>query len=213
MDELETELVDLILEFDEDDVLDHVQKMLDAGREPLKIAEVARAAMEQVGQMFEEKEIFLTELIMSGELLQAVMDKLGFSGEQAGEGEAEHGKFLIGTVQGDIHDIGKNIVTGLLGASGFQVIDIGVDQPPAKFVEAIQKHHPAIVGLSGLLTVAFDAMKATVEALEAAGLRDSVKVIIGGGACDEKVREYVQADAVAESAIQGVEIAKQWAAA
>ena len=120
------------------------------------------------------------------------------------------GKVLIGTVQGDIHDIGKNIVSFLLDINGFEVRDIGIDIPPADFVKAIEEFEPQVVGLSGLLTLAYDAMKETVQALSEAGLRDKVKVMIGGGQMSEKISDYVGADAYGKDAMHGVSLVKEW---
>ena len=117
---------------------------------------------------------------------------------------------MIGTVKGDIHDIGKNIVIFLLEANGFEVRDLGIDQPPEKFVEAIREFDPQVVGMSGLLTLAFDSMKKTVQAIEAAGLREKVRIMIGGGQVTEKVREYTGADAYGPDAVAGMKLARQW---
>ncbi|NTV35234.1 MAG: methionine synthase, partial [Deltaproteobacteria bacterium] len=116
----------------------------------------------------------------------------------------------IGTVEGDIHDIGKNIVVFLLEANGFEVRDIGINQKPAKFVEAIKEFQPKVVGMSGLLTLAFDSMKKTVEAIKEAGLRESVRIVIGGGVVTEKIKDYSGADAYAPDAMAGVRLAKEW---
>ncbi|MEM0315884.1 MAG: cobalamin-dependent protein, partial [Archaeoglobaceae archaeon] len=122
-----------------------------------------------------------------------------------GERKAESkGRIVIGSVEGDVHDIGKNIVIALLEAEGFEVIDLGVDQPPEAFVEAIKKHNPQVVGLSGLLTEAIESMKKTVDAIKSAGLRDKVKIIVGGGRTSEEVRAYTGADAWADDAAVGV---------
>jgi 5-methyltetrahydrofolate--homocysteine methyltransferase len=123
------------------------------------------------------------------------------------------GRVVIGTVKGDIHDIGKNIVTFLLDANGFEVRDLGVDVSPLKFVEAIRDFRPQVVGLSGFLTLAFDAMKETVEAIKAAGLRDGVKIMIGGGQVNNKIQEYAGADAYGKDAVTGVSLAKKWVGA
>jgi 5-methyltetrahydrofolate--homocysteine methyltransferase len=123
------------------------------------------------------------------------------------------GKVLIGTVAGDIHDIGKNIVSFMLDVNGFDVLDLGVDVPASKFVEAIRDFEPQVVGLSGFLTLAFDAMKETVEAIEAAGLRDGVKIMIGGGQVNEKIQEYAGADAYGKDAMAGVSLAGKWVGA
>jgi len=147
---------------------------------------------------------------MAGELLSSIMKRLGFaSGENANIQEPK-GVVLIGTVAGDIHDIGKNIVASILGANGFRVIDIGVDIPPAKFVEKVEEYQPGVVALCGLLTIAYDSMKATVAALQDAGLRDNMKIIIGGGAVDQKVCDYVGADAWGATASDAVTLCKQY---
>jgi len=119
------------------------------------------------------------------------------------------GKIVIGTVEGDVHDIGKNIVIALLEAGGFEVIDLGVDVPPEKFVEAIKEHQPDIVGMSSLLTVAIESTKKTIDAITEAGLRDKVKIIIGGGRVDEYAVNYVKPDASTDNAAQGVRLCKE----
>jgi len=123
------------------------------------------------------------------------------------------GKVVIGTVEGDIHDIGKNIVSFLLDVNGFDVLDLGVDVSPQKFVEAIRAFQPQVVGLSGFLTLAFDVMKETVEAIQAAGLRDEVKIMIGGGQVNEEIRKYAGADAYGKDAMAGVSLAQKWVGA
>lgn len=212
-DESEQALIDAFMDFEEDDVLDQVDALLEAGKPPLKIAEIAKNAMDDIGDMFQNKEIFLTELIMAGELMNLVMEKLGFKGG-AKEDESQYkGKIVFGTVKGDVHDIGKNIVTSLLASNDYFVIDLGVEVPPEKFVESVKEHSPQVVGMSGLLTISYDAMKETVEELEKAGLRDKIKIMIGGGATDEKVREYVKADAVGNEAVDAVRLANKWISA
>ena len=124
-----------------------------------------------------------------------------------------HGKVVIGTVKGDIHDIGKNIVTFMLDVNGFDVLDLGVDVSPQKFVEAIQDFKPQVVGLSGFLALAYDAMKETIEAIKKAGLRDKVKVMVGGGQVSDEVRKYTGADAYGKDAMAGVSLAKEWVGA
>jgi methanogenic corrinoid protein MtbC1 len=124
--------------------------------------------------------------------------------------EKKLGKIVLGTVQGDIHDIAKDIVGFMLDINGFEVTDLGVDVPPAKFVEAVKQSGAKIVGLSGFLTLAFDPMKYTVQALKEAGLTD-VKVMIGGGQVDEQIRQYTGADAYGKDAMAAVAIAQSWA--
>jgi 5-methyltetrahydrofolate--homocysteine methyltransferase len=147
--------------------------------------------------------------MMAGEILNAITDIVKPVLAQ-GPQVARRGKVLIGTVFGDIHDIGKNIVTFMLDVNGFEVHDLGVDVSPQAFVEAIQQHQPEVVGLSGFLTLAFDAMKATVAAIQAAGLRDGVKIMVGGGQVDEKIRAYAGADAYGDDAMEAVVLAKRW---
>ncbi|HEX5681501.1 MAG TPA: cobalamin-dependent protein, partial [Desulfobacterales bacterium] len=163
-------LIQAMVEMQEAQALQTARQLLDGGTPPLQILRGCSAAMEAIGKRFETGEYFLPHLIMAGEMMKQVSAILApfLKQEQTGAGR---GKVLIGTVKGDIHDIGKNIVTFLLEANGFDVRDIGVDQSPQKFVEAIGDFQPAVVGMSGLLTVAFESMKNTVLAIEAAGLR------------------------------------------
>jgi 5-methyltetrahydrofolate--homocysteine methyltransferase len=121
-----------------------------------------------------------------------------------------HGKVLIGTVEGDIHDIGKNIVIFMLDVNGFEILDLGIDVPPQKFVEAIQEFQPQVVALSGFLTLSFDSMKNTVAAIKSSGLRDKVKIMIGGGQINEVVNEYAGADGYGKDAVAGISMAKKW---
>ena len=202
-------LIQALVEMDEAGALKEAKALLDGGCDPVKILEACTTAMDAVGKRFESGEYFLPHLMMAGEMLKQVSDTVKplLKEEQTA---AEKGKVLIGTVKGDIHDIGKNIVTFLLEANGFEVRDIGVDQPPASFVRAVREFKPTVVGLSGLLTLAFDAMKETVQALQDAGLRDQVKIMIGGGQMSDKVKEYTGADAYGPDAMAGVRLCKQW---
>jgi len=120
------------------------------------------------------------------------------------------GKFLLGTVSGDIHDIGKDIVAFMFDVNGFEVIDLGIDVPPAKFVDEIGKSQPDIVGLSGLITLAFDSMKKTIDAIKKAGIREDIKIVIGGSQVDEVVMKYTGADGFCRDAMCGVSLAKEW---
>ena len=199
-----------ILDFDEEAVLARIKSLKEGGWTPLGIMEVARNAMGKIGKMFEEKQIFLTELIMSGELLKSLMNELSLSADASSEEGKSKGKILLGTVKDDIHDIGKNILKSLLVSEGFDVVDIGVDVPIDDFVSAAKEHAPQVVALSGLLTVAYDSMKETVEAFEKAGIRDDFKVIVGGGSTDEKVKDHAGADDFGASAVDGMEKIKNW---
>jgi 5-methyltetrahydrofolate--homocysteine methyltransferase len=207
---MKEKLVEAIADLREGEALELARAMLDAGQDPFLVLEAGKAAMSVVGERFERQEYFLPELIIAGELLEAIGDlakpKLRAEAPQA----QLEGKVVIGTVAGDIHDIGKNIVSFMLDANNFEVHDIGVDVPAAKFVEAIVNVKPDVVGMSGFLTLAYDQMRATVQAIEEAGLRDSVKIMIGGSVLDESAAEYVGADAYGKDALHAVNLAKTW---
>jgi 5-methyltetrahydrofolate--homocysteine methyltransferase len=202
------DLIALLAELKEDTALLMVKRFIEAGDDPLKIVEACRKGMEIVGEKYEAGEYFEADLIMAGEIFRKIMEILRpmIATEKVGH----VGKVVIGTVQNDIHDIGKNIVVFLLESLGFEVHDLGVDTPPERFVEKVREVKPQVVGMSGLLTVAFESMKKTVEALKEAGLRDEVKIIIGGSPVNEKVARYVGSDAFANSAPKGVNIIKKW---
>jgi len=202
-------LIDAITEMREDDALKITNELLDGGSEPVEVLDACRQAMDVIGKRFETGESFIPELILAGEMMTAITEMLKPRMAQQENGK-KLGKFVLGTVQGDIHDIAKDIVGFMLELNGFEVIDLGVDVPPAKFVEAVKESGATIVGLSGFLTLAFDPMKDTVEALKAAGLND-VKVMIGGGQIDEQIREYTGADAYGRDAMAAVALAKDWA--
>jgi methanogenic corrinoid protein MtbC1 len=206
------ELVNAIADMREAEALKLVQEMVEGGSEPMAILGAAREAMDIVGKRYEEGTYFLPELMLAGEMLNQITDILKPELGKLPEIK-RHGKVLIGTVVGDIHDIGKNIVTFMLDVNGFEVLDLGVDVPPQKFVEAILAFEPQVVGLSGFLTLAFDTMKETLEAIEAAGLRDKVKIMIGGGQINEDIKKYTGADAYGNDAVAGVSLAKKWAGA
>ncbi len=206
------ELVEAMAGMKEQEALDLAKKMLEGGEDPLKVLDLCREAVEVVGKRFEEGKYFLPELMMAGEMLKQIseMAKPLIQTEQKVE---RSGKVLIGTVEGDIHDIGKDIVTFLLDVNGFEVHDLGVDVPRQKFVDAINEFQPQVVGMSGLLTLAYDAMKNTVAAIAEAGLRDKVKIMIGGGGMSEEVREYAGADAYGADAMAAVNLSKEWTGA
>jgi methylmalonyl-CoA mutase cobalamin-binding domain/chain len=202
-------LIDAITDMREDDALKISDEMLKGGTDPLDVLEACRKAMEVVGQRFEAGECFVPELILAAEVLKQISEKIKPLIKERAVSVKKLGKVVIGTVEGDIHDIAKDIVAFMLDVSGFEVTDLGVDVPPTRFVEAVQETGATIVGLSGFLTLAYDPMKATVEALKEAGL-DDVKVMIGGGQVDEQIRQYTGADAYGHDAMAAVTLAKQW---
>jgi methanogenic corrinoid protein MtbC1 len=203
------ELIEAITEMREEDAVAITNRLLDSGASPVDVLEACREAMGIIGMKFETGESFIPELILAGEILGQISAILKPRMQQAGESK-KLGKIVLGTVQGDIHDIAKDIVGFMLDINGFEVTDLGVDVPPEKFVEAVKQTGAKIVGLSGFLTLAFDPMKATVKALKDAGLADA-KVMIGGGQIDENIRQYTGADAYGKDAMAAVAIAKSWA--
>lgn len=210
---MSNKLVEAIVEMQEEEALKLVKEMLANNVNPMEIFEQCREAVEQVGERYEKGEYFLPELMYAGEILNNISEltKKNMQGMTTSTDENSYkGTFLIGTVQGDIHDIGKNIVSFIMDANGFKVIDLGVDVPAAKFVEAIREHQPQIVGMSALLTLAIDEMKKTVDAIEEANLRDKVKILIGGAPVDEQIKEYSGADSWARNAVEAVSLAKKW---
>jgi len=206
------ELVNAIADMREEEALKLVKEMVEGGSEPMAILDAAREAMEIVGQRYEEETYFLPELLLAGVMLSQITDIVKPALAKLPEIE-RHGKVVMGTVKGDIHDIGKNIVTFMLDVNGFDVLDLGVDVSPQKFVEAIRDFQPQVVGLSGFLSLAFDAMKETVEVIKIAGLRDEVKIMVGGGQVSEQISKYAGADAYGKDAMAGVSLAKQWVGA
>jgi len=206
------ELVKAIADMREEEALKLVREMVEGGSEPMAILDAAREAMTIVGQRYDEGIYFLPELMLAGEMMNQITDIV--KPEMAKLPEIErHGKVVIGTVEGDIHDVGKNIVSFMLDVNGFDVLDLGVAVSPRKFVEAIRDFQPQVVGLSGFLTLAFDVMKETVEAIKTAGLRDEVKIMIGGGQVSEEIRKYAGADAYGKDAMAGVSLAQKWVGA
>jgi len=202
-------LVELMADLMEEEALALVKEKIAQGLDPNQILDDARSAMEVVGKRFESCEYFIPDLMMAGEILREISELVKPLMVKE-KGARKLGKVIIGTVAGDIHDIGKDIVTFMLDVSGFDVLDLGIDVPVETFVTRIKEFRPQVVGLSGFLTLAFDSMKQTVEAIEKAGLRDKVKIMIGGGQIDDEVRKYVKADAYGKDAVAGVQLAKKW---
>jgi 5-methyltetrahydrofolate--homocysteine methyltransferase len=204
------DFVNLLADLKEDEVLKLTKQRLDAKEEPMKILEDSRKGMEIVGKRFADGEYFLPELVFSGELLKEVTEMVKPHLTKSSAQIKRLGKVVIGTVAGDIHDIGLNIVDFMLDVNGFEVTNLGVDVPVEKFVKAMKDTKAPVLGLSGFLTPAFDAMKETVEALEKAGLRKNIKIMIGGGQMDDEVRKYAKADAFGKDAMAAVSLSKKW---
>jgi len=202
-------LAKLLSDLKEPEALQFVEKALAEGGDPVALLDEAREGMAVVGQRFATQEYFIPDLIFSGEILKRIVQRLE-PHLKKGKEQKRLGKAVIGTVAGDIHDIGKDLVVFMLDVSGFEVLDLGIDVPAQKFVDAIKESGSKIVGLSGFLTLAFDSMKDTVDAIQKAGLRDKVKIMIGGGQIDEQVKRFTGADAYGRDAVAAVQLAKDW---
>lgn len=205
------DLINAVVEMMEDDALALTKKYLDEGVPALQIFDAYKEALGIIGKRFEDGVYFVPELIMAGEMMKAASDlvKPLITGDHGTESK-KLGKFLLGTVQGDIHNIGKDMVHMLMDINGFEVRDLGVDVPANRFTDEAREFQPDIVGLSGLLTLSYESMKQVVEALKEIGMRDKVKVIIGGGQVDEHACKYVGADAWVTDAVAGVKYALKW---
>ena len=203
------DLVKTLADLKEKEALEIVQKRLSAGDDPLRILDDARRALEIVGKRFSDSEYFIPDLVYSGEILKTITDMVKPKIDKEGE-RKRLGKVVVGTVAGDIHDIGKDIVVFMLDVSGFEVFDLGIDVPAQKFVDKIKETGSKVVGMSGFLTMAFQSMKDTVEAIKKGGLRDKVKIMIGGGQIDEQVRSFTESDAYGKDAMEAVKLAKGW---
>ena len=209
------ELYTAVVEMQEDAAKALTLNCLEQGIPALEIFGCYQSALEEIGKRFERQVYFIPELIMSGEMMKTAAEilKPHMKEESSGiqtKNSGKLGKVVMATVQGDIHDIGKNIATMMLELNGMEVTDIGVDVPIDTIVQEALDSHADVIGLSGLLTLAFDPMKSVVETLKEKGLRNKIKVIIGGGQMDEQVCKYVGADAFVTDAVEGVGIVKGW---
>lgn len=205
------ELTKLLADLKEDEALDFTKKSLEEGKDPMEIMAAAREGMKIVGAKFAEQAYFIPDLVFSGKILKGIAQLAEPFLKKDMESQGERlGKIVIGTVEGDIHDIGKDLVVFMLDISGYEVFDLGIDVPKQKFVDAIKETGCKVVGLSGFLTLAYDSMKETVDAIKEAGLRDQIKVMIGGGQVDDQIMDYTGADAYGQDAMEAVNIANQW---
>lgn len=205
-----SELADALVSLNEGEVAKLVQRELDASVDAISILNELREGMDIVGERFKSGEYFLSELIVSSEIFKETMKVVEPHLQPSREGD-KLAKMVLGTAKGDIHNIGKDIVATLLRIAGFEVYDLGIDVAPSVFVNILKETGAPILGMSCLLTPYFESMKETVKAVEAAGLRDNVKIIVGGGIIDERVRKHCGADAWTDDALEGVEICKKFA--
>lgn len=204
-------LTEAVGELDEEKVLEILENFVASNpteEEGQKVIEACQAGMEIVGDLFESGEYFVGDLIFAGELLSQSIDLLKtIIGSSS---DAKVGKIVLGTVHGDLHDIGKNIFRSMAEAAGFEVYDLGIDQTTENFINKVKEINPDIVGMSGVLTLAIESMKETVQGLKDAGLKDNIKIIIGGNPVTKEVCEHVGADAWTTNAAEGVKICQGW---
>lgn len=205
-----SDLTKAMIELNEDVVYEQVDHKINAGENPLDIIAECNLGMVEIGKLFEQNEYYLSELIMAGEIFKNVMTKLEpLLGDDQEKDQPSKGTVVLGTVKEDIHDIGKDIVVSMLKGTGFEVVDLGVDVPADKFVTAVKETGAKLVGLSCLLNFTFPEIKKVVDALKDAGLRDQVKVMIGGAPTNEDVRTYAGADFYGKDAASAVSICNQ----
>ncbi|MCR4436365.1 MAG: cobalamin-dependent protein [Clostridiales bacterium] len=201
-------LIEAMADLDEDLVLSEVKALISQNVLALDIIAYLQEGMGIVGKRFEEKEYFLSELIMSAEIFNEASQLLG--GVGGAGATSKYGTFVMGTIYDDIHDIGKNIVTTVMSSNGFNVVDLGVDVCTEKYIDAIKEYKPKVIGISCLLTTAFDNIKECIQSIEKAGLRKDLKILIGGGPVDEATCKYVGADHVCKNAQETVEYSKKY---
>jgi len=201
-----------LAELREEEALRLAREALDGGSEPAEILKVCQEGLASVGELFEKKQYYLSELIYSGSIFKKLSDLLEASVLARGRSEPGPGRGIVvlGTIEGDIHDLGKNIVAMLLRGAGYRVEDLGVDVPPAKFVEELRRTGARVLGVSTLLTTTFERIKDLVAMLEAEGLRSRIAVMVGGGVVDESCRRFVGADICSTSGYDAVALANQW---
>ena len=193
-----SKIKELLLSFEDEALLSEVQAQLDGGADPVSVLNECQDGLIEIGELFSKGEMFVSDLMMSAMMFKSVGEIVIplLKSEDLHSGE----KVILGTVKDDIHDIGKDIVGNMLSVGGFTVIDLGVDVPVEKFVEAIKEHDAKVVALSCLLVSCYGSLKDTVDAIVEAGLRDKVKIIIGGGPIDDTVVAYCGADAMGAAA-------------
>ncbi|MDR2957200.1 MAG: cobalamin-dependent protein [Coriobacteriales bacterium] len=203
---MDQNIVKAMADLEEEKLFSLVNDAISANTPTVEIIAALQEGLAIVGNLFSEGEYFISELLLAAEVFQKCQDLFG----EEKAIEPIYGTFVLGTVEGDVHNIGKNIVHAVFESNGFSMLDLGVDVPPAKFIEAIKESDAKVIGLSCLLTTAFEAMKKTVDAIRESGLADGRLIIIGGGPVDESVLAYSGADAYAKDAQQGFFIARDF---
>ncbi len=202
---MSTRLIKNLIELERDLVLSEVKEHLNQGDDPMKIFEESKRGMELVGEKYKNKEYFLAELMLSGDLFKEIMELIEPQlGEIKTEGNVK-GKIILATIQGDIHDLGKDILATLLKMEGFEVYNLGVDVNPDIIVEKVKEIQPDFLGFSSLLTITFDPMKEVIDKLKETGIRDKLKILVGGGITTPLVKDYIGADFQTIDAMEGVQ--------
>lgn len=203
------EIKNAMQDLDEDTLLELMQNVMDSGADAMEAVKACQEGMEGVGKLFEDGEYFVGDLIYAGEILTQAIEIIKPALSEGDGGNV--GRLILCTVKDDLHDIGKNIVKSLLEAGGFEVVDLGIDTPAEKIVETAKAENIKIIALSGVLTLALDSMKAAVQAFKDAGMRDEVKIIVGGAPVNEVSAKNIEADAWASSPQKTVSVCRGWA--
>ena len=203
-------IIKAVEELDEDKVVKLAKRALNDGMEPFYLLDLLKEGMNRVGKLYEDKQYFIADLIMAGLIFKEVLKLDKMTAQFHNDNSKKMGKLLIGTVKGDLHDIGKDIFRGMMEANHFDVIDLGVDVSKESFIQGVQKYDPHIIGLSGVLNFTIEPMRETVSALKEAGLRDDLLVILGGNHLTKEACEYVGADYYTNDASVGVKFCKEW---
>ncbi|WP_422447470.1 cobalamin B12-binding domain-containing protein [Thermoanaerobacterium sp. DL9XJH110] len=206
---LEDLIIKAVEELDEEKVLKLVDRALNAGMEPLYVLDLIKEGVKRVGILYENQKYFIADLIMAGLIFKEVLELEKIKKQFCNNNNKKLGKLVIGTVKGDLHDIGKDIFKGMMEANGFETIDLGVDVPKEVFTKNVIKYKPDIVGLSGVLTSTIESMKEIVEALVDAGVRNDVKIILGGNHLTPDACDYIGADCYTNDASVGVKLCKK----
>lgn len=203
-------LVQAVADLDEKKVLKLVKQCLKEGQDPKLIVEKIALGMDKVGELYEQGEYFIADLIMAGNIFKDILSipRMKFDSDEPFRKKS--GKIVLGTVAGDLHDIGKDIFKRMVEVRGYEIHDLGVNVQVEVFVDKVREIRPDIVAMSGVLTLALDSMKDTVEGLKQAGLRDQVKVLIGGRPVSKEACKWIGADCFTKNAIEGLEMCERW---
>ncbi|MGE4509404.1 MAG: B12-binding domain-containing protein [Eubacteriaceae bacterium] len=206
---MESKLISAVEAIDEKKALAVLRAELEAGKDKRELSNQLNFALQRVATHYEEGDYYIADLIMAGELVTNILKILGIDAGNA-TSMKRLGKVVVGTVFDDIHDVGKNIFISMLRAEGFEVIDLGTDVSSEKFIRVIRQEKPDILGISGILTSVVDNIKEVIDAITSEGLRDSLKIILGGALAGGDYSKYVGADAYSSDAIEGLNICKHW---